>query len=244
MGECWSLYCSQLLHIRNIFLVLDRRLHSDTSQACRSIEELGVHLFKKQWDMQPSLVENVLSGCLATIRAERTGQLIDRQLLRRLLSMLSSLNSFTLQFKPLLAADLERFFSEESARILCDSEVSVFLSYCERRLIVEAESLGAVMSASDCADMVRVVQTVLLESNIDAILSGGLATLIDANRFQGLSFNYVFLCQISSLILPSSSTAPHTQQTSPACTRYSVSSTRTRLFALDSSHMSRRRGCR
>ena len=43
--------------------------------------------------------------------------------------MLSSLNSFTLQFKPLLAADLERFFSEESARILCDSEVSVFLSY-------------------------------------------------------------------------------------------------------------------
>ena len=53
VGDCWSLYCtlsqqhnrilvlnislrrycSQLLHIRNIFLVLDRRLHTDMSQA-------------------------------------------------------------------------------------------------------------------------------------------------------------------------------------------------------------------
>jgi cullin-4 len=146
VGDCWSLYCSQLLHIRNIFLVLDRRLHSDTTQPCapstsqlynrkplsflalrcRSLEELGVLLFKKQWDLHPSLVHNVLSGCLATIRAERTGQLIDRQLVRRLLSMLASLNCFTCQFKPLLVADLERFFAEESARMLCDSEVSIF----------------------------------------------------------------------------------------------------------------------
>jgi len=129
VGDCWSLYCSQLQHMRNIFLVLDRRLHADTAAPYRSIEELGVLLFKRQWDLHPSLVQNVLSGCLATIRAERTGQLIDRQLLRRLLSMLVSLGCFASQFKPLLTSDLERFFAEESARMLCDSEVSVFLLY-------------------------------------------------------------------------------------------------------------------
>ena len=53
VGDCWALYCSQLLHIRNIFLVLDRRLHSDSAQTCRSIEELGVHLFKKHWQLHP-----------------------------------------------------------------------------------------------------------------------------------------------------------------------------------------------
>jgi cullin 4 len=185
VGDCWSLYCSQLLHIRNIFLVLDRRLHSDSAQTCRSIEELGVHLFKKHWQLHPSLVQNVLSGCLATIRAERTGQLIDRQLLRRLLSMLVSLGCFHSEFKPLLIADLERFFAEESARMLCDSEVSVFLLYCERRLKDEAENLGAVMPASDCTDLIRTVQRVLLEVNIDAILSTGLSALIDSSRCQG-----------------------------------------------------------
>lgn len=185
VGDSWALYCSQLLLIRNIFLVLDRRLHSDTAQSCRSIEELGTQLFKKQWELHPTLVHNVLSGCLATIRAERTGQLIDRQLLRRLLSMLGSLSCFTSQFKPLLVADLERFFAEESSRMLCDSEVSVFLLYCERRLKEEELNLGAVMSASDCGDMVRTVQRVLLEVNIDAILSSGLATLVDSSRFQG-----------------------------------------------------------
>ncbi len=144
-------------------------------------------LFKKHWELHPSLAQNVLSGCLATIRAERTGQLIDRQLLRRLLAMLVSLGCFSTQFKPLLAADLARFFAEESARMLCDSEVSVFLLYCERRLKEEAENLGAIMSPCDCSDMVRTVQKVLLESNIDAILSGGLATLVDSSRFQGHS---------------------------------------------------------
>jgi hypothetical protein len=99
--------------------------------------------------------------------------------------MLGSLSCFTSQFKPLLTADLERFFAEESARMLCDSEVSVFLLYCERRLKEEEHNLGAVMSASDCGDMIRTVQRVLLEVNIDAILSQGLATLVDASRFQG-----------------------------------------------------------
>ena len=192
VGDCWALYCSQLLHIRNIFLVLDRRLHSDSAQTCRSIEELGVLLFKKHWQLHPSLVQNVLSGCLATIRAERTGQLIDRQLLRRLLSMLVSLSCFHSQFKPLLIADLERFFAEESARMLCDSEVSVFLLYCERRLKDEAENLGAVMSASDCSDLIRTVQRVLLEVNIDSILSGGLSALIDSSRFQGWCCGHFF----------------------------------------------------
>jgi cullin-4 len=188
--DSWSLYCSQLLHIRNIFLVLDRRLHSDSTQPYRSIEELGVQEFKKQWDRHPTLAQNVFQGCLATIRAERTGQLIDRHLLRRLLSMLSSLNCFTSQFKPMLIADLERFFAEESARMLCDSEVSVFLIYCERRLKEEAENLGAVMSASDCADLMRAIQRVLLEVNVDAILSNGFAVLVDSSRFHDLSRIY------------------------------------------------------
>jgi cullin-4 len=192
VGDCWALYRSQLLHIRNIFLVLDRRLHGDSAQSCRSIEDLGVQLFKKHWELHPSLVQNVLSGCLATIRAERTGQLIDRQLLRRLLSMLGSLNCFSSEFKPLLNADLERFFAEESARMLCDSEVSVFLLYCERRLKDEAENLGAVMSASDCGDLIHTVQRVLLEVNIDSILSTGLSALIDSSRFQGWCCGYLW----------------------------------------------------
>jgi hypothetical protein len=41
------------------------------------------------------------------------------------------------------------------------------------------------MPAADCSDMLRTVQRVLLESNIDVILSGGLAQLVDASRFQG-----------------------------------------------------------
>ena len=86
-----------------------------------------------------------------------------------------------------------------------------FYRYCERRLVVEAESLGAVMSASDCADMLRTVQHVLLESNTDAILSGGLAALIDANRFQGLAFNCVFFVHISS---PTSTPHHHTHASS------------------------------
>ncbi len=118
-------------------------------------------LFKKQWELHPSLVDNVLSGCLATIRAERTGQLIDRQLVRRLLSMLASLGCFTSLFKPLLVADLERFFAEESARMLSDSDVSVFLLYCERRLKEESDNLGAIMPASDCNDMLRTVRAPL-----------------------------------------------------------------------------------
>ena len=107
--------------------------------------------------------------------------------------------------------------------MLCDSEVSVFLLYCERRLQEEEQNLGAVMSASDCADMMRTVQRVLLEVNIDAILSSGLAALVDASRFQGqtrcfhrrmLSFACTMFALLPLLFNP--------QQTSPASTRYSA----------------------
>ena len=49
----------------------------------------------------------------------------------------------------------------------------------------EAENLGAVMAAADTQDMIRSIQRVLLEVNIDAILSSGLAALVDSSRFAG-----------------------------------------------------------
>ena len=63
--------------------------------------------------------------------------------------------------------------------------VTICGRYCERRLKEEAENLGAVMAAADTQDMIRSIQRVLLEVNIDAILSSGLAALVDSSRFAG-----------------------------------------------------------
>lgn len=86
----WQDHCSQMLMICHIFLPLDRG-YVLNNPLILSIWDLSLELFKTHIVMNKTVQTRCVSGLLALIDRERSGELIDRGLVKNLLNMLYKL---------------------------------------------------------------------------------------------------------------------------------------------------------
>lgn len=92
VDTAWQAHCEHMMLIRNIFLILDRNGMSASQERC-SIWDMGLRHFcqlVKNGTIQAQLVR----GLIWVISKERAGDVVDRQLLRSLLRMLSELQLY------------------------------------------------------------------------------------------------------------------------------------------------------
>ncbi|OXB63959.1 hypothetical protein ASZ78_006830 [Callipepla squamata] len=151
--------------IRSIFLFLDRTYVLQNSML-PSIWDMGLELFRNHVVSDKQVQNKTIDGILLLIERERSGEAVDRSLLRSLLSMLS------------------------------DLQVPEYLHHVSKRLEEEGDRVITYLDHSTQKPLIACVEKQLLGEHLTAILQKGLDNLLDENRISDLTQVYQLFSRV------------------------------------------------
>ncbi|CAH6787053.1 Cul4a [Phodopus roborovskii] len=122
INTCWQDHCRQMIMIRSIFLFLDRTYVLQNSML-PSIWDMGLELFRNHIISDRMVQSKTIDGILLLIGCERSGEAVDRSLLRSLLSMLSDLQVYKDSFELKFLEETNCLYAAEGQRLMQDREV-------------------------------------------------------------------------------------------------------------------------
>ncbi|XP_069105312.1 cullin-4A-like [Argopecten irradians] len=189
MDRCWKDHCRQMIMIRSIFLYLDRTYVLQTSSIL-SIWDMGLDLFRSQIVGHHIVQTRTVDGLLQLIQRERSGEAVDRQLMKSLLRMLSDLQIYQDAFEKKFIEATDRLYAAEGQRLMQERDVPEYLAYVDKRLNEEAERLLHYLDQATKKPLVCCVEKQLLEQHLVQILQKGLDQLLTENRITELTLMY------------------------------------------------------
>uniref|UniRef100_A0A8C2IDQ0 Cullin-4B n=1 Tax=Cyprinus carpio TaxID=7962 RepID=A0A8C2IDQ0_CYPCA len=195
IDKCWQDHCRQMIMIRSIFLFLDRTYVLQNSML-PSIWDMGSELFRFYIISDLKVQSKTIDGFLLLIERERSGEAIDRSLLRSLLSMLSDLQIYQDSFEQRFLEETNRLYAAEGQRLMQEREVPEYLHHVNKRLEEEADRVITYLDQSTQKSLIASVEKQLLGEHLTAILQKGLNNLLDENRIQDLSLLYQLFSRV------------------------------------------------
>ncbi|XP_036403609.1 cullin-4B [Megalops cyprinoides] len=195
IDKCWQDHCRQMIMIRSIFLFLDRTYVLQNSML-PSIWDMGLELFRFYIISDQKVQSKTIDGILLLIERERSGEAIDRSLLRSLLSMLSDLQIYQDSFEQRFLEETNRLYAAEGQRLMQEREVPEYLHHVNKRLEEEADRVITYLDQSTQKPLIATVEKQLLGEHLTATLQKGLNHLLDENRIQDLSLLYQLFSRV------------------------------------------------
>ncbi|KAL4631599.1 cullin-4B [Arapaima gigas] len=195
IDRCWQDHCRQMIMIRSIFLFLDRTYVLQNTML-PSIWDMGLELFRFYIISDPKVQGRTIDGLLLLIERERSGEAVDRSLLRSLLSMLSDLQIYQDSFEHRFLEETSRLYAAEGQRLMQEREVPEYLHHVNKRLEEEADRVITYLDQSTQKPLIATVEKQLLGEHLTAILQKGLNHLLDENRIQELSLLYQLFSRV------------------------------------------------
>lgn len=186
---CWKDHCRQMIMIRSIFLFLDRTyvLHNSMLP---SIWDMGLDLFRCHVISDKLVQSRTIDGILLLIERERSGEAVDRTLLRNLLGMLSDLQMYKDSFETRFLEDTNCLYAAEGQRLMQEREVPEYLHHVNRRLEEESDRIITYLDNMTQKPLITCVEKQLLGEHLAAILQKGLKNLLDEYRVPDLTLLY------------------------------------------------------
>ncbi|MGH0182095.1 UNVERIFIED_CONTAM: hypothetical protein FKN15_008353 [Acipenser sinensis] len=195
IDKCWQDHCRQMIMIRSIFLFLDRTYVLQNSML-PSIWDMGLELFRFYIISDQKVQNKTIDGILLLIERERSGEAIDRSLLRSLLSMLSDLQIYQDSFEQQFLEETNRLYAAEGQRLMQEHEVPDYLHHVSKRLDEEADRVITYLDQSTQKPLIATVEKQLLGEHLTATLQKGLNHLLDENRIQDMSLLYQLFSRV------------------------------------------------
>ncbi|XP_061691117.1 cullin-4B isoform X1 [Syngnathoides biaculeatus] len=195
IDKCWQDHCRQMIMIRGIFLFLDRTYVLQNSML-PSIWDMGLELFRFYIISDLKVQSKTIDGILLLIEMERSGEAIDRSLLRSLLSMLSDLQIYQDSFEQRFLEETNRLYAAEGQRLMQEREVPEYLHHVNKRLEEEADRVITYLDQSTQKPLIATVEKQLLGEHLTSTLQKGLTHLLDENRIQDLSLLYQLFSRV------------------------------------------------
>uniref|UniRef100_A0A673KVN5 Cullin-4B-like n=1 Tax=Sinocyclocheilus rhinocerous TaxID=307959 RepID=A0A673KVN5_9TELE len=172
IDKCWQDHCRQMIMIRSIFLFLDRTYVLQNSML-PSIWDMGLELFRFYIISDLKVQSKTIDGILLLIERERSGEAVDRSLLRSLLSMLSDLQIYQDSFEQCFLEETNRLYAAEGQRLMQEREVPAYLHHVNKRLEEEADRVITYLDQSTQKPLIATVEKQLLGEHLTAILQKG-----------------------------------------------------------------------
>uniref|UniRef100_A0A8C3M5D1 Cullin-4A n=1 Tax=Chrysolophus pictus TaxID=9089 RepID=A0A8C3M5D1_CHRPC len=189
INKCWQDHCRQMIMIRSIFLFLDRTYVLQNSML-PSIWDMGLELFRNHVISDKQVQNKTIDGILLLIERERSGEAVDRSLLRSLLSMLSDLQVYKESFEQRFLEETNCLYAAEGQRLMQEREVPEYLHHVSKRLEEEGDRVITYLDHSTQKPLIACVEKQLLGEHLTAILQKGLDNLLDENRISDLTQTY------------------------------------------------------
>eukprot|EP00299_Pterocystis_sp_00344_P010041 c4406_g1_i2.p1 GENE.c4406_g1_i2~~c4406_g1_i2.p1 ORF type:complete len:770 (-),score=170.75 c4406_g1_i2:36-2345(-) len=198
MNRLWDDHCKQMLDIQSIFLVLDRS-YALQSANVKPIWELGSSLFRQHLELFPEVLRRTINGVLICFESERRGEAVDRELLRSVVRMISSLRLYNEHLLPRFLLDTTQFYTQESNRLIVEIDVPEYLLHVEKRICEEVSRCEYYLEPSTRSVLIKSVQGQLLVDHASEVLTKGFESMMEQQQLQALSRLYGLMMNVNCL---------------------------------------------
>lgn len=131
----WQELCAKVKLIRCIFLILDRTYCLQRSDI-PSIWDMGISMCRGLIMNSTRTEKKLFDGLLKAVERERSGDQVNRGLLRNVMRMLADLSLYESRFEELFVADTRTMYSVESRNYLQTHDIPEYLKYVSRRWVI------------------------------------------------------------------------------------------------------------
>ena len=200
--ESWSDHKLSTGLIKDVLMYMDNTFVKHQNLA--PVFTLGLQLFRDEVIYHPEIRARLQEELLASIAAERRGELIDHSQLRAVLSMLSELSVcgaqvYEEEFETPFLSTTKDHFQQLSLLYLSTHSVPDYLKLAEERLEEEAQRVTAYLAQSSEPKLRSLVETELLATHVKTLLESdklGAKQLFAENNFNDLRRMYALLSRI------------------------------------------------
>ncbi|KAK3393476.1 Cullin [Podospora didyma] len=156
-----------------------------------------------------TIFDLVCAVMLDLINMERDGDTVDRNLLRKITSMLEDLYEtdeefdnqrlYITSFEPRFLVASEAFYRNECEKLVREADTSSWLRHTQRRLAEEQDRCETTLSPLSAEKIADVIDAELIKAKLDEFLKMdgvGLKSMIDNDRVEDLSILYQLITRI------------------------------------------------
>lgn len=207
MRDSWERHTSAMGMITDILMYLDRGHSQDPSKPPLYMTVMGLYrdnILRREFETIEGPLTNVINAVvLDLVNMERRGDIIDRNLVKRVLLMYEQLAEsdeladderlYLTTFEPAYVDSTARFYALEASRLVAEGDASVWLRQADRRLKEEIDRCETTVSKLSQPKIVGAVEDELVARHLDKFLgmeSTGIRSMIDNDSFSDLSIAY------------------------------------------------------
>jgi cullin 4 len=194
----WQDHCEHMITIRNIFLYLDRSYALQTPKVL-SIWDLGLRILRDNFESRKELLDKLIVGLLSMIEHERQDQMVDQDMMRRLLRMLYSIGLYTDRFQFPFIRSTEHFFINEGRNLIEKTDAAFFMAHIEKRLIQANDMVVRYLDVSSRVPLLEAIERELLAPHINTLLERGLENLLQTHKLIDLKRMYYLFDRVKCL---------------------------------------------
>ncbi|KAJ6840012.1 cullin-3A-like [Iris pallida] len=193
LNRKWGDHNKALQMIRDILMYMDRTFVTTSKKT--PVHELGLNLWRDNIIHSNKIQSRLVATLLELIHRERTGEVINRGLMRNITKMLMDLGSSVYQEdfeQPFLDVSAS-FYSGESQLFIECCDCGDYLKKAERRLNEEMERVTHYLDAKTEAKITQVVEKEMIASHMQRLVhmeNSGLVNMLMDDKYEDLARMY------------------------------------------------------
>jgi cullin 3 len=193
LKDKWDKHKLSSIMIRDILMYMDRTYVA--AQKKTPVYERGLQIFRDEVCRNARIKDRLLHMLLDLVQRERTGEMIERGLLKTITSMLVELGRdvYARDFEsPFLSASAT-FYQAESQEYIAQNSAADYIKKAEQRLQEEADRVAHYLDASTEAKIREVAERELIGRHMRTIAEmehSGVVAMIEDNKLDDLKRAY------------------------------------------------------
>lgn len=193
LNRKWADHNKALQMIRDILMYMDRTFIPSTHKT--PVHELGLNLWRDNIIHSAKIQTRPQDTLLDLVLRERTGEVINRGLMRNVIKMLMDLGSSVYQddFEKHFLEVSADFYRAESQQFIECCDCGEYLKKAERRLNEEMERVSHYLDAKSEAKITSVVEKEMVESHMQRLVhmeNSGLINMLVDDKYEDLGRMY------------------------------------------------------
>ncbi|KAL2137022.1 hypothetical protein VTI74DRAFT_10498 [Chaetomium olivicolor] len=215
----WEDHNMSMNMVADILMYLERSFTAESKQPSIFSATIGLfrdHILRntlgnaaEQLDRPFIIFDLVNAVMLDLINMERDGDIIDRNLLRKITSMLEDLYEtddelenaklYLTVFEPQFLSASRAFYRAECQKLLREGDASAWLRHTQRRLREEQQRCETSLSLLTTDNIAKVVEDELVVAKLNEFLAmegSGMKSMIDNDRYEDLSILYQLISRV------------------------------------------------
>ncbi|KAJ0099957.1 hypothetical protein Patl1_21925 [Pistacia atlantica] len=193
LNRKWADHNKALQMIRDILMYMDRTFIPSTHKT--PVHELGLNLWRDVVIHSSKIQTRLQDTLLELVRRERSGEVINRGLMRNITKMLMDLGSFVYQddFEKHFLEVSADFYRLESQEFIESCDCGEYLKKAERRLNEEMERVSHYLDVKSESKITNVVEREMIESHMQRLVhmeNSGIVNMLVDDKYEDLGRMY------------------------------------------------------